>query len=515
MPVVTLAVPQSGETVTRYVVKGIVRDIMVDVGLSPDTDVIYKEDIGGPPTTGGTIDATSKLKLTHDNHVVVRSEELYTENGVITSVLHKPEFPHIFIDKKLGIYIHPAYGIVKNALTIKLYFRDKSSGDKYRRMLRMRGGVRSLVGLHEIRYEYSLPDDILAFLYDAHAMCEPPSGQTKETLASYLNRCFMGGLGRRTTQSGDSYRLILEEVQGNIVGTHVDEIFYNELVFEDGYYSLEFTYNFEYNQILGFVMHFPNVIHNKLIPKIYRKAWAEPIIKDFQSSPIVHRTLSYMPPIWATTVNGIPRSEGGYRLDPTDEWDGPKVRSDVLPILLTPVIVDKNEPTMLLNLNEFTAEQLPPDIKDYLSSYPVESLEVNSSPYLLQAFSVADTTEETTVNIYPDGGIRSTVPMDAQKRHYLKISALTDLSKLSYKHIVKMLEDPVKTAKVISNLAPGDAISGLNIIGNKKITAQSFREVIKNMPTTNIDYLLMEATKPNYISNVRLSTGKRIRSGSL
>lgn len=513
MPVVTLAVPQSNETVSRYVLRGVINDLMKAVEFPSDTDVIFREEIGGPPTTGGTLNTTADVKLTNDNHVIVSNNETYSEPLIVTSVLHKQEYPYIFMDRDLGIYVKPSYGIVKNAVTVKLNFRDKSFGDRFRRLLRIRGGVRTLTNKHEIRYEYTLPDEILAFLFDAYSMMEPNDVGIKESLPAYLARCFKGGLGRRTTQSGGSSRLMIDEVQGNIIGTYVDEIFYNELSFEDGHWGLEFTYNFEYNMILGMVMEFPNVIHNKRIPKAYRKAWvAQPPIKDFQSEDIVHKTVSYMPPIDNNHVYRFSSNDNSYRIDPADDWNPKHDVPGVFPAVQAPILVDLADPYFIVNLHDFTPEQLAPDIKEYILRYPVDSLILNATPYFLQVFQVDKQTLETTVVIYPNGDIKSVLPLSPKKRHFIRISYLTDMSKLSYVHVAKMIEDPVATLNVFKHLYPEvDTESGewLKVVGNKKITANSIRATIKKLPTTNREYAKLNETHPKYISNINIISNSK------
>jgi hypothetical protein len=507
MPVVTLSVPQSSETVSRYVLRGVVTDLMNAVEFKPDTDIIIQEDIGAPPTTGGTIDGTPSVKLTHDNHVIVKNTETYREEDIVTSVVHKEEYPYIFMDRDVGIYIRPTYAIVKNSVSVTLNFRDKSAGDRFKRLLRLRGGIRTLTNKHDIRYEYSLPDDILAFLYDAHSMLEIDSTGNKDNLATYLSKNFRGGLGRRTTQSGGHSRLVIDEVQGNIIGTYPDEIFYNDLSFDDGHYSLEFTYEFNYNMILGVVMEYPNVIHNRRIPKEYRKAWLPPEIKDTQDSTLVHKTLSYMPPLWKAKIGRFYRGEGGFKIDPTDEWEPKNKTPNTMPIVLAPILVDTSDPTLLLSIWDFTDEQLPLDIKEYIMEFPIESFILHACPYHIQAYEVDNKELETTISLYPDGTIRSAAPMSTKKRHYIRISFMTDMGKIPFNHMASMLSNPERTLKMLRHLHPSiDTESGdwLKVVGNKQITANSMRSTIKRMPTTNDTYARIKENHPKYNSTTNI-----------
>jgi hypothetical protein len=425
----------------------------------------------------------------------------------------------------------------------------------------MHHGKGILANKHNVRYEYSLHNDLLAFLYDAHAMQEPVGGVT-ETLKEYLQRCFLQGLGRRTSRSGDNVRLILDEIQGNIIGSYSEENFYNESESEGGNYALEFTYTFSYNQIQGTIAQYPNVIHNKRIPKSYRVAWAVADIPTDEETSI--KTLSYMPPLWRGRVGKYYRGLGGYKLDPTDEWEPKNSTPNIKPIVLTPVRVNMGDPNLLLSVYDFTEEQLPLYIKEYICKYSSVIHELHQTPFLVQAYGVDAKETQTTITVLPNGEIRSTLPLSILKRHYVRISMMTDLSKLPTIHVGDMLVNPVDTVRVLRALHPNVKITDkhqpyefsagesrgeivLSVLGASvettimppsveppletestavivtklnngnrevrvidysvgKIKADSFRKAIKKISTTSRAYANMDENNPRLSSNVSVAT---------
>ncbi len=497
MPSIILSVPQTSETVTRAVARVITQDLVKSYGFKPNVFITYKEASSiAPPTTGGTLDPTPVVKLADEDNVIVTIDEQFTDTGILTSGLYRMDYPYLFVDKQLGIYMAPTYTGVKVTLAIQLIFKNKSAGDRFKRLFRVRGSARSLGDTHEIRYNYSLPDTVLAFLYDAHQQMVVPAGTTKETLSQYLDRCFYGGLGRRTTQSKSATRLILDEVQGNIVGEYSEELFYNELAMDNGHYTISCNYAFEYLQIIGISLEYPLVIGNKYIPKVYRELWGNPQLHDFQTSPAVHKTLSYMPPIWLSEVNGVPRYQGGYYLDPLETWLPVHNTPHTLTIALTAVKVDPTAPTAVLKLSDFTEAQLPLFIRTYITMYPTDSLSLYSSPFHVQLYQVGNEEKEVTITISPTGEIRSVLPMSPEYRYYLRISMMVDLTRLTVVHASKMINTPVETREVFNYLSPDRAAPLLKVIGNKKITAVSYREALAAIPITGRDFEYIHNTHP-------------------
>lgn len=563
MPNVTLAIPQSHETVTRNVVKSVVGSLMESIDFSTDTDVIYREGIGGPPTTGGTVNPTAEVKLTHDNHVVVSYEELYTEPGVLTSIPHGNEVPFIFRDPDLGILIRPIYGKVKMELAITLNFRDRSSMNRYKRLFRMQHGRGVLTNNHTVSYEYSMHDDLLSFLYDAHAMQRPVGGST-ETLNAYLQRCFLKGLARRSNRSGERTRLVLGEEQGNVVGMYDNEMFYNNGENEEGNNTLTFNYNFEYDQILGTTTKYPNVIHNRRIPKRYRKAWAVADIPTFEEDAL--KTLSYMPPLWQGKIGKYYRGLGGYKMDPTDEWEPRHKLPNIRPIVLTPIMVNEADLHIVLNLSDFNEEQLPTPVRSYILKYPAESTVIHTTMYHVQLFSVGSDEIDVTIEIDPDGTIRSVLPLNPLRRHYLRISMMSDLSKLPTAQVADMLASPVETLQIFKYLHPnvevspkplpyadsagdkytevvlavvgttsetvvvpkgevipestdntvaltqllpnGDTEVTIYDISDAKLKANSFRMAVKKLATTNTKYAAIWEINPRLSSNINIISSR-------
>lgn len=515
MPVTALAVPQSDETVSRNVLMGVIRDVMRTIGVAENTTVIIDESIGSPPTPGGTVDKTASVKLAQDNQVRVGYKEFFAEEPVLNSAVYREEYPYLFSDPDIGFWIKPTYGMVTVEMDVKFIFRDKSSVSRFKRVLRLRGGLNALLGRHAVRYDYSLPNELISFISDAHTLRETLSPYN-ETLSTYINRCFMDGLISRENHAGKQQRLAINEQQEDILGFYGEEVFYNDTNSDSSEHSASFTYKFHYNQILGIVFKYPLLIHNTPIPTAYRSMWARP--KRRSSTP--ERVLSHMGDYGTPGLYRYYQADGGARLDVEDEWFPDSILNKTLTVVIAPIQVDPNDPEALLNLNDFSIEQLPVDIKDYLIRYPVDSLYLYRTPYHLQVYRVNRIEEELTVTIGADGSLRSVLPMDLRNRHYIRISIMSDLSKLPSDHVIDLLNRPDDVLSIFNHLSDnvvridGNApmVEGkinLRVVGNNKVTALSYHKAVKQLPTTNRDYAKLVETTPKFVSRSTVVTRRR------
>jgi len=516
MPTVALAVPQTDITVSRNVVRGVTKDIMRTIGFQPDTDIIIKELLGQPANSEGTIDSDSKIKLTEENHVIVGYKESFIENDILSSVIYKEEYPYLFMDPHLAISIRPTYGKVKMEMEITLSFRDQTMLSRFRRNLRMRGGLNSFLGKHNVHYEYSLPDSVIAYLYDAHALRENVNGYG-EDLKTYLNKYFLKGLVKRRNQSDSHARLAINEQENNVQGYFSDEIFYDEVEAEEGNFKATINYYIEYHQILGIAFEYPLVIHNQLIDPVYRSLWNPPP----HSVNDAERTLSFMGN--DDNPKGKERyfqGDGGYRHDPLDSWFPKNVYKDTRSMLNAPLLIDPNALRTLINLHDFTADMIDSRIVDYLITYPDDSIVHYQGLFLLIAYRVNAEEEELTLSIQPNGDVTTIADMSLRDRHYIRISILTDPGKLPYKMVNLLLSDPDLCLFYLSLLSDNVVLSDANgafipdklnlrVVGGRKITLISFNDVVKQIPSTNLPYRRLVETKPTYIANNTVITRRR------
>ena len=510
MPSVALIIPQHSETVTRNIVRQLGAEMLARFGLPKDFNVIVREVVGSPATPEGEIGKPkdSAKPLSNDDHLIVEYTERYVENDLLSSVVFRDEYAPLFTDEVLGIKFKPTYAKVLLTLNFTFNFKNRSTVSAVQRKLRMRGGLMHHVQHHDLHYNYQLHNDILNYLYDVHVLRENNAG-LNENLSDYLSRCFIkSGIGVRRSLNNKNAALVVMESQAGVVGRFSQELFYNEITESDGVYTMQMEYTLDYHQPLGIVLDYVLFIHNQRIPQRYIDSWQPVKVVD----PDGEGTRSHFTDRNGHVIGRYYRADGGHRLDPIDDWFPRNPLKGTVTEVITPIVVDVNNPHSVANLHDFTTEQLTPLVKDYILAYPDLALVPYASPYLVQVFRVSDKEEEVTLTLDTQGNIESVLPLDVRRRHYLKITRMVDMGKLHVAHSVEMLKHPTRTHNVFKLLDPrvtlDDDPNWLLTVGGKYLTKRSFRQSIKRMLTTNRTYAALIETRPHYVQYGHITTHK-------
>ena len=502
MPTVNMSIPHYSDTVSRVACQNAVEHLQRRLQLPRVTKAVYEE--GTPVASTEALMASGRVGgLKHHNALVASYQETYTEDGILTSTVYRKDHPPFFEDKALGIALRPYYAEVKMRIQLKYNFRDKTQLERLQQALRAIGGMSDYNDRLALTYDYNVPNDMLVFLNDVHDLKEATAGYG-ETLSGYLKRGFIKGLAVRADQAGGNKTPVILEEQHGIVGRFEDEIFYGEPEKDDGEYRLAFTYYFTYQRPHGVVMTYPNVVHNRRIPAVYRSAWQP---KELLRPVDILEPHSFIPAPSRKLIDRFYDGDGGIRLDPTDPF-APRVLMPLTrSLLVTPLQVDPNDLHQLVAIEELRGV-LPAHVPDYLLAYPDQVTEPYAVPYLIEAFSVAEDELSVTLEVDTQGNIRSKGELDLRRRYYLRISAVTDLSKMSTDHFFEMVTHGSRTIATLeladSRVNSGRHSMDIAPLADGRVAAAELRAIIKKLMGTNRHYARQPEITPRHILNVNL-----------
>lgn len=503
MPVATLMVPPIMDSVSTSLARGLGQEYLTRLGVQGETNTIVQPKVGHPITAEGTQDKLAELKtlppLDTDQQLTINMTEEFTEEGLLHNATYRPEWPYIFRDDKVGLKIRPSYAFTRLTLEFRFQFRHESQARRIVRTLRQHGGLHSIPNTHRVYYQYGLPDSLQVFLYDVHQMRESV-GQYGQTLQEYLHGCFRDGvLGSRKTQDGETYALAINETQHDCTALFESEIYYQAVESLNAGYVVGFTMTLEYQQIMSVVAFYPVYIHNQRIDQMYLNMWQAPQHRNLSPTEV----LSYIEP--PKKGDGTPyyyAGDGGYRLDPVDDWFPRQPGDDTLTQVLTPIQVSMGDPTLLCNLHDFTEEQLPSFIKDVILAFPDKAVIPYELPYLVQVFKVCGNEQLVTIVIHPNGDIRSVIPLDITCRHYVRISVLTDLSRLDLWFVKWVVKYPHITHQMFEHIHPPVTMDEdkdwLETANGQWVTLPSYERTLGKIPTTAEEFRKKKYHQPLY-----------------
>lgn len=489
MPVATLMVPPIMDSVSTSLARELGQEYLTRLGVQGDTHIKVQPKSGHVLTTEGTQDRLAELKtlppLDTERQLTINLSEEFTEEGLLHNATYRPEYPPIFRDDKVGLKIRPSYAFTRLTLELRFQFQHESEAQQVVRRLRMHGGLHSIPNTHRVYYQYGMPDSLQVFLYDVHQMREAV-GQYDQTLAEYLHSGFREGLlGSRKTQDGETTTLAINEVQHDCTALFDSEIYYQSIDSINAGHVVGFTITLDYQQIMSLLVFYPTFIHNARVPQMYFDMWQAPRHRNVNPAEV----LSYIePPNKSEPTPYYYAGDGGYRLDPIDDWFPRQPQDATLTQVITPIQVDINDSTLICNLNDFTEEQLPPFIKDVILAFPDKATEPYELPYLVQVYKVCGREQLVTITIHPNGDIRSVIPLDPTCRYYVRISVLVDLTRLDVWFVTWVLKYPHITLQMFKHIHPPVTMDEdkewLETAQGKWVIHKTYDRTLGKIPTT-------------------------------
>lgn len=491
MPVILSELKQMGlmDTVANQVAK----QLAIYMGLPDGSDVQLRNESRRIPTPQGIIEALGdKLPLNEQTQarLVMTYTEEFDESNLAVNTSYTKEFPPLFSIPELGLDLRGAYS--KTNVTFQGIVTTKSRSEIHalRRRLQMRAQLRSALYRHTLQYPIDLPDSYVFLLFDCFKMQESNHGYG-ETLAQFLDRGDAGGgLTRRYGQGKDQrVSLYVQQEQVRSLGGFDDAMFHQSVETTEEGHQLTFQYSLAFVQPVGLKLTYPLFVHQRRLPDQYIQAW-QPYALHFAVEQQQATVKTYIP----AQDQRHYQADGGIRLDPFDEWFPKSTVKGTRTELLTPVVMETEDPYMVGNLQDLVSVGLDQQTVDLLLRYPDLVNEPYALPFSIEVWEIGKTEGKTEFTVSPGGDIRTVRQMDPRQRHYLRVTRLDDLSLLMPSLLEDLLNDPSMLEHVLSGLLPDVNLTDtekeltMPVAGGKVVHHRDFYDCIRKIPATNAEF---------------------------
>lgn len=300
MPKLALELKDYYTTVSRPINIGIARDIADRIGfdphITPEMAGLYEFFLTrgselGPKTPENIVPATQR--------VVVSVREEYVDRDLMTSPMLRTEWPAIFRDDSLEVYISPHYRKIEATISCQVRCRDHVEAQMVRSA--MKGRIdQVVVGMsHSVKYNYNLPPSVMFILMDIYRRREAVAGYN-ETMAEWFKKCFTNNYRITTALNGDGATVTLADGQIRINGWFDGDPTIPELELSgnrEGAMTVQFDYKFWYDRPETLIVNFPYSIHQQLPADILidkerpawvdntaaRRSWFEEVMHEFSN----------------------------------------------------------------------------------------------------------------------------------------------------------------------------------------------------------------------------------------
>lgn len=426
MPHVVFDIENSFATITRYVVKSVMEQLMFFTGIT-DAEIIYNEPLGYGKNSAANSDPNAPaLKLDAKDYFIVTYNERFDEQVIdpfSTTIEHNPIFQH----SQLGVYLRPITN--KANIEFNLIYRSKSYNRLAVWLSRFQRNriVRDASNYHDIRYNYTLPDVIIAYLYDIYHLSEgvEPYGLT---LKEFNQLHYTKGLMSRSNISKTKNTLAINVESKHNLGrfTSLPEEISSDK--DKLIHEVNFNYSLTYDKVVELLLEFQIFIHNQRIDSVYN---------DFFVRENYPKVTSDGERTFTGFVNTATERLDWYRvtiddifLDPIDHWIPTLSKSAYSTMLLAPIQIDTNNLTLVEDIDNFPVEKFPTIVKDFMKIFYQYTTTIYQFPYTLTLYAVDKEEKMSVINMDINGHITSENDLLLRKRYYLQLSLLLDLRRL-------------------------------------------------------------------------------------
>lgn len=442
---VRIPVGQTDVTITRSIAREAVKEIRRKTGFTEDSKILFMDQIGGGPRNPRSMFDkcyTKGIRTAYQDFILVEVEEEFTEGGYMRRNKTMYDIPPIFHDKELGIRIIPEYAEAKQTLTIKFRANDLVKLNAWINGMRLTENLSGLLMDVDARYDFSIPYPYLQFLHHAHELREADETVGYgEDLRTYLLTHFRQGVQtRKNMKTTNAHKeVIFQEVHRNTTGKVTEELFYKTREIDRGIYEVAVSFEFRYPRVIGLMLEYPAIIHNKFIDIAFPNAFMTRTEHDGEHL----KPVSFIGGAVEYPKNDyVYRGDGGSRMITWDEWFPKEPVGHTQSLSIFPVQVDVLNPNEMFSVYDLTEDILPKACVDYLELYWEDHAEYKESIVNFELYRVGEEENLQLVQVDEDLNLTSSTAMDPRKRNYVRISLLKDLAKINPVTLRALLRNP-------------------------------------------------------------------------
>lgn len=425
MPKIIIPVEYTDDTISRLVVKSILKQLMFNTVIDNIEDIIYMPRTGSQQAMSQMNKANEPIRLTVNDFLKVEYSDAY-DTDVWDITKYELNYLPIFVDKKLGILATPTHSKMK--LTLDITYQTKS----YNTAINWLNGFRSRMQLaipgfiHEIEYYYTLPDPFLAYLqrvYTAREAKAPYNETAREYILSHISR----GLNTQHNQSTAS-SLVMAVRNSNILGNFSSlpetPIFQKDPPVT----SVTFTYVVEYERVNALLLEYQHYVHNQElnldILQYYgdRRPHSDPLVGLQPAANTVALAVKNDNDLRAYRGNGAYFGDG---------WRPFRVPSLMVARIDVPILIDEVNPTNLANIGELEDFGIPLDLGDALKRYHDRITKPGEWFVYIEGYKVNEEESFLIFDMDDSGEFIASNDPNLRDRHYIRVLANYDFSRIN------------------------------------------------------------------------------------
>ena len=479
-------------TIVRYVAKCVVDQLLSTTSLE-DTTIRWVEDGISQNQSANNDPGANHLTLNTDDVAMVEYIDRFSEK---TSDIQNnmTDALSVFANPKLGIKLSPIHA--KSVLELSITLRSKSHSKlkEWKNLWRLNHKNKDPHRYIDVMYNYAIPGAIISYIADAHHLSNEVA-PTGDTLSEFVDKYFTEGVITRKNLAGGGKTLAINEEQLRCLMRYTAMPERIERDRESGTNEITFTVEFTYDKPTHLMFEYQAAIHNQRIPSHYLDLFGVPDVPG-------KRRLAARPFNGSLNLDMDEYIE--QQLNPEDifydihdKWLPKTPLLNTLTLAMIPIQLDANDPSAILSVADIKSRFLSDMIEDIMNLSPEACLMPYGFPFLFELWAVGDVTEPVPLRIDNNLTLTAHGPMDLSQRHYLRVSLLTDLTRMPPEVHELLMNNPDPTIELIRHFLPSVGVNvntgGLIVIGGttggpRRISMKSYMSTLKSIKTTSENY---------------------------
>lgn len=454
MPIVTLSVPESIESITRPVVIDITRQIFEITGISDRTNIFYMGEIERGKQLNSSISNHGEddpNRYAYNEKITIEVDETDVVDRMLSTAVARAENIFIFADDTIEAYIKPVYS--ETATTINFRYRapDKNAALRWRNEMRSKISSGREMNVHSLSYHYPVPHEFVFILEELHRLRENVAPYHVD-FDTWLTDHFTKRASILTNQSGTAKVWAVADRQVRIVGWFEFDGVPEQGTRDDDTgdaWTISFSYKFHYDKPIDCTMFYPLIIHNQLV-----KHRDENIVAPKYPNP----TYTWSAGAFQPFINGDDLTpfidRRGISVPTWDEFIPSSVVTNTLRAITAMFTLDETNILRLGSLTDFTTFKFHPAILAFLKSEAPFMTMPFKSVFVLSLYRRTFLLPPTSIRITSDLEIFSSAPLSLRDYHHYRLSLVTDWQKLAPDAIKRLQNHGEATHIIIDAIDP-------------------------------------------------------------
>lgn len=459
MPKILVEVPDTVESVMRPVVLDITRALFKNTSITDDIRILFPGDLQRAQQVGAAIDKTGDdvVKFPFTSQMSIEVTEDYVPERLLDNATFRPENLFLFQDDALQAYIRPVYGFTHTTLNFKYRAKDKTEAIRWRDGIRNHTTMNREQFLHDIKYHFLLPLEMMVILKEIHRMREnvAPYG---EPFDQYFSEHRSPALVFLTNQSGSQGRWGVQQAQARVQGWFDWEGVPEAGGKEDDAdtWTISFAYHFHYDKPIACTFDYPLVVHNQFMDAKYRPGPEEmppPSLETMQLNYSWAAAKLY--PFEAQNSLWPLNIRQGYSIPAEDEFIPSQIIPGTQRVFTALIQIDPANRRFLLNLKDLGADvEINPAMTCCLNSEWQYMTKPWWSVFNLSLYVGYDMLDWKLLTVDQNLNVFTTFDLDLRKVYHLRFSIYKDLRTINQNALKRLQYCPDCLNLIISTIAP-------------------------------------------------------------